>query len=290
MADVGRVDSLGARQRRTRACGAALGVAAQLGVDARRAVVLADRNNTVVRLARTPIVAKVGTSHFRDARLESLQREVAVATHLAAAGAPVVPPTRELPPGPHVWQNLTLTLWEYIEPVRDGPPAAAELAAAIKVVHRVLAGFCGSLPPFTLELDDARTLLQPHRSPTLHRVDRRFLLSVVSEMRAALATLETAWRPLHGSPHGGNWIVTTDGPLLLDFETACSGPLEWDLAALGDEVCDLFPDADRELIPTMRRMRSVCVAAKCWVAPERAPELREAAHVHLRLLRGQPLD
>jgi hypothetical protein len=40
----------------------------------------------------------------------------------------------------------------------------------------------------------------------------------------------------------------------------------------------------------MRRMRSVCVAAKCWVAPERAPEVREAAHVHLKLLRGEEPD
>jgi hypothetical protein len=40
----------------------------------------------------------------------------------------------------------------------------------------------------------------------------------------------------------------------------------------------------------MRRMRSACVVAKCWVAPERAPQLRDAAHVHLELLRGHRLD
>jgi aminoglycoside/choline kinase family phosphotransferase len=77
--------------------------------------------------------------------------------------------------------------------------------------------------------------------------------------------------------------------LLLDFETACHGPVEWDLAALADDALVFFA-ADYELIPMMRRMRSVCLAAKCWVAPERAPELREAADVHLNLLRGQPLD
>jgi len=55
-------------------------------------------------------------------------------------------------------------------------------------------------------------------------------------------------------------------------------------------VLGFFPDADRALISTLRRMRSVCVATKCWVAPERAPEVREAANVHLMLLRGQRLD
>ena len=98
-------------------------------------------------------------------------------------------------------------------------------------------------------------------------------------------------RPLHGSPHDANWLPTAaGGPLLLDFETACVGPIEWDLAALDDETLAFFPDANRELIVTMRRMRSACVAAKCSVAPERAPELRAAAHVHLKLLRGQSLD
>jgi hypothetical protein len=89
---------------------------------------------------------------------------------------------------------------------------------------------------------------------------------------------------------GSNWLLSAEGPLLLDFETACRGPVEWDLAALGDEELAFFPDADRELIDAMRRMRSVCVAVKCWVAPDRAPMLRGGADVHLKLLRGQALE
>lgn len=76
----------------------------------------------------------------------------------------------------------------------------------------------------------------------------------------------------------------------MDFETACQGPFEWDLAALSDEAIALFPDVDYELIQLLRRMRSLCVAAKCWIEPRRAPEVFEAAHVHLRLLRGEPLE
>jgi Ser/Thr protein kinase RdoA (MazF antagonist) len=168
--------------------------------------------------------------------------------------------------------------------------AATETAAAVKVVHEALADFDGALPPFTVELDDARALLQSGRSPALEPADRLFLSGVVSEIEAAVATLDRAWRPLHGSPHDANWLSSADGPLLLDFETACYGPVEWDLAALADDAVGFFPDADRELICTVRRMRSVCVAAKCWVAPEPPAELREAAQVHLNLLRGQQLD
>ena len=50
----------GPRERRRRACEAALAVAGGLGVDGQRAEVLADRNNTIVRLWPSPIVAKVG--------------------------------------------------------------------------------------------------------------------------------------------------------------------------------------------------------------------------------------
>jgi len=156
-------------------------------------------------------------------------------------------------------------------------------------VHQALTDFNGPLPYFTAELGDAEELLRPDRSPALAPADRRFLLGAVRELKAALPRPEAQWRPLHGSPHDANWLQTATGPLLLDFETACHGPVEWDLAALVDEALASFPQADRDLIRTMRRMRSACVAAKCWVAPERAPQLRDAAHLHLKLLRGHQL-
>lgn len=279
-----------AAQRRQLACEAALAVAADLGVTAAGAVIVEDWNNTIIRLGTTGVVAKVGTSHFRDARLESLERELAVSAYLAACGAPVVRPTEEVPAGPHRWRGLTLTLWEYVEPMHGAELRPAAAAAALKVVHEAMAGFDGRLPVFTVELDDAARLLQPDRSPELDATDRRFLLRVVGERRAALGPLGVKYRPLHGSPHGANWLLTADGPLLLDFETACLGPVEWDLSALGDDTIAYFPCADLELLDLLRRMRSICVAAKCWAAPERALELREAAHVHLKLLRGERLD
>lgn len=78
--------------------------------------------------------------------------------------------------------------------------------------------------------------------------------------------------------------------MLLDCETACRGPLEWDLAALDDAAVNLFPEVDWGLIGLLRRMRSACVAAECWTELTRAPEVFEAAHVHLTLLCDEPLD
>jgi hypothetical protein len=277
-------------ERRDLALAAAVSVADTLGVGAERPAILADSNNTIVWLAPAPIVAKVGTSHFRDAELESLARELAVSAHLSGLGAAVVAPVRGLAAGPHRWRDLTLTLWQYAEPSGTVAPEPAEAAAAMSAVHDALAVFPGSLPRFELELADARRFLRPERSPTLLDSDRHFLLSVVGEVEERLGGWVTEPRALHGSPHAGNWLRTTQGLLLLDFETACRGPLEWDLAALDDAAVQLFAEVDFELVALLRRMRSVCVAAKCWVEPNRAPEVREAARVHLKLLRGEPLD
>ncbi len=253
-------------------------------------MLLEDWTNTIVRVEPTRIVAKVGTSHFRDARLESLERELAVAIHLAARGAPVIRPTQEVPAGPHHYRGLMLTLWQYVEPIPGASVAPEQMATALTLVHDALAHFKPPLPRFIVELDDARRLLQRQRSPRLEPPDRRYLLDTVSELQTALGSLGGAWQPLHGSPHAANWLPSEDGPLLLDFETACQGPVEWDLAALADDALGRFPAADHELISIMRRMRSVCVAAKCWVSPDRSPEVREAAEVHLNLLRGQQPD
>jgi len=285
-----RSECVAAEKRRGRALEAAVSVVESLGVVAERPVILADSNNTIVWLAPTPIVAKVGTSHFRDAELESLTRELAVAAHLARHGAPIVAPAGGLAAGPHCWRDLTLTLWQYVEPIGEVVLEPAEAAAVLSAVHDALAAFPGSLPPFDLELADARRLLLPLRSPTLADSDRRFLLSVIDELEETLAGRMCVARPLHGSPHAGNWLRTTKGLLLLDFETACRGPLEWDLAALDDAAVHLFADVDIELVALLRRMRSVCVAAKCWVEPNRAPEVHEAARIHLKLLHGEPLD
>jgi Phosphotransferase enzyme family len=277
-------------ERRALALEAARSVAARLGVVVDQPAILADSNNTIVWLAPTAVVAKVGTSHFRDAELESLTRELAVASYLAGRGSPVVAPADAVDPGPHRWRNLTVTLWQHTPSSETSTVEPPEVAAVLSSVHEALSGYREPLPRFDIELADGRRLLQPRRSPALSLPDRRFLLGVVDELEATLPRQVGELLPLHGSPHAGNWIHTSEGLRLLDFETACLGPREWDLAALDDTALALFDDVDLDLVTQLRRMRSVCVAAKCWVEPNRAHEVQAAAHVHLKLLRGEPLD
>ncbi len=252
--------------------------------------ILKDSNNTIVNLAPLPLVAKVGTSHFRDASLEALDRELDVARHLASKGAPIVFPSADVPPGPHRCADLIVTLWQHYED-RGPPQDDGAFGPLLARVHEQLLDYPGSLPPFMVELEDVGRILRDRtRLGRLRDEDYAFLRAIYEEIRSRVSSIPSDGQPLHGSPHSGNWLNTPAGLLLLDFETACRGPVEWDLSAMGDDALDAFGRIDLDLLVLLRQMRSVCVAVKCWIDPGRAPEVGEAATVHLRLLRGEPLD
>ena len=87
----------------------------------------------------------------------------------------------------------------------------------------------------------------------------------------SLAAEGRLWHPsspaaLDGSPRAGNRLPSAAGPVLLNFETACVGPIEWDLATLGDDALAFLSDADRVVIFTMRcGRRSSC--RRCQPVP-----------------------
>lgn len=73
--------------------------------------------------------------------------------------------------------------------------------------------------------------------------------------------------PLHGEPHfDGNVLRTAEGPVFIDFEAACTGPKEWDLAALPREVATFYPPINTALLEVLELTRSLCVATWCWDA------------------------
>jgi len=51
---------------------------------------------------------------------------------------------------------------------------------------------------------------------------------------------------LHGEPHPGNVLGTKDGPLFIDLETCCRGPIESGLAHVPAEVCVYHPTSTRD--------------------------------------------
>lgn len=276
--------------RRGRALRIAVHLAKKLRLRCDDVKVLRDSNNTVVHLAPSPIVAKIGTSTLRP-NARSLSTELLVARHIAERGGPIAPPADEVPAGPHHVDGTVVTLWAYVTPNADVRVSDADLGHVLRRFHSAIADYPSGLPDFTENLERVRTALENHGATrSLVDPDRKFLMNVLSHIEREVARTEISRYPLHGDPHlDGNVIITDRGPLLVDFEGCCRGPYEWDLTSLARAV-RAYPETDAALLGLLSEMRSLCVATSCWSQYGRSAEVDEAAHVHLRLLRGRSSD
>ncbi len=93
-------------------------------------------------------------------------------------------------------------------------------------------------------------------------------------------------RAIHGGAHDGNLLRIREGVRWIDFDTACRGPAEWDLAHLPPVAAKYFPKVDAELLELMRGLVSAEVAIWCWRAYGRAREVNDAARFHLERVRA----
>jgi len=92
---------------------AAAKVAAGLGVTSHEPLVLADGANVIVHLRPSPVVAKVAasTAVVRPDPARWLQRELDVVSFLAAAGAPVMTPSPEMPATVYHGDGQVMSFW-----------------------------------------------------------------------------------------------------------------------------------------------------------------------------------
>jgi hypothetical protein len=253
-----------------RALAGALAVAAEHGVRCEHPEVMQDATNLLVLLRPAPVVARVTTvtSTFRPGDAW-LAREVAMAGWLAEAGAPVVAPSSELPPGPHEHDGLMLSFWTYVDE-RDRQLDAAEAGRRLLTCHDLLRDFPGALPRLGV-LDEADRILAGLRADgTLDARDAALLRRAGRDVRARIERLALPMQPVHGDAHLHNVINGPGGPLWHDWEDCFLGPRAWDLGCLvatarafgrdpapceaalagyatacGDEVLDVFVDARR---------------------------------------------
>jgi Ser/Thr protein kinase RdoA (MazF antagonist) len=272
------------------ACAAALSVARRYGIEAPGARVIGVWNNTIVHLAPQPLVAKVSSLTGRPAAATALGTELEIAQHLQRAGASIVPPSSLAPVQVHQEGEHVLTFWRLHPHDPDAALHPAAAARTLERVHRALATYQGQLPSFlSRQVRRAGRLLgDPDALPELPVPVRALLAAEHDRLAAALAARALDCRPLHGDPHRGNFLAGPAGCVMIDFESVCSGPVEWDLSALPEAAAGLLP-ADPELLDMLRRLRSVCVATWCWARPGRSAEIDRAARLHLdRLLQPGP--
>jgi hypothetical protein len=260
---------------------AAKALAERLGLGVVEPQVLKLAHHTTLKLGAAPIVARILSGE--PAAAPRMAGEVALGRSLANAGAPVVAPTRNPRPGPYVEPGCIVTLWDFVDHRRaDETRDALAAAEALKAVHAALAALDDALPPFTDGLAAcANRLADRAAMVALGERDRGFLEDRVEALRAELGTPDAGWRPLHGDTHLGNVLMTPRGPAWCDLETACRGPLEWDLVQLPPAARRVFGPVDEGLLERLSELRSVTVAVWCWADADRSPEVREAAEYHL---------
>ena len=237
-----------------------LAVARRLGLPADDPRVLRDKTNVLVHLAPAPVVARVPLTFTLARAPEWFAQEVELAAFLAARGAPVAPPAED--PGPHEHDGLLVTLWAYVDhDVARADPAAG--GRSLRELHDALAGYPGSLPACDRREEVA---------DLLRRLTPSILASAeeLEALRAAVTRLEPLpeGRPLHGDAHLRNVLWTPEGPLWSDLENACSGPVEFDLAALvwrdipgSDEALAAYGEHDPALVEAVQPALAILLAA-----------------------------
>jgi aminoglycoside phosphotransferase (APT) family kinase protein len=245
---------------------AAVALARENGLRVGEPFVLADLFSLMVHLKPAPVVARVATCmpRLRTPIENWLEREIAVTEYLSGRGAPVVAPSRELPPGPHERDGLWISFWTHVPPDPERAPTADDCSAMLPDLHDALRSYPGELP--TLGADDIPRGLQK-----LDRAGDLLSKSDVGLLRASAERLRPFWeapsgdlRPLHGDAHPGNLIAARGGsPVWIDFEDVCLGPVEWDLATIGDPAAVAAhhePDTERMARCTELRALQVALA------------------------------
>jgi hypothetical protein len=207
--------------------------------------------------------------------------ELAVGKHLVTLDAPVVPPAAELPQRVHHRGDFDVTFWNY-QPHHQCEANRDQFAHALFRLHTAMRSFGDALPSYRDELSAVDEVLRdPTRVPQLPERDRILLRSALRRFSEELDDSGTATRPLHGSPHDSNTLVTDAGIRFVDFETACLGPAEWDLAHFSADAVSAYPRShDPNALVRCRALVSVKTAAWCW-ANFRHPSLRWHANHHL---------
>lgn len=267
-----------------RAAAAAVEVAVSQGLDVDGAVVLHSSNRLTLRLTPGDVLARVTPADQRRDQLVELER----ARRLADAGCPVGAAEPSVAPRVHERGGFAVTLWAYHEVVTP-EVAPAAYAGALRRLHAGMRTVALATPRFTDRIAEAQAAADdPDLSPELADDDRALLGTTLRRLRRSVEAHRTQEQLLHGEPHPGNVLGTRSGPLFVDLETCCRGPVEVDVGHAPVPVSGHYPDLDHDLLDDCRELVLAMVAAWRWRLGDEFPDRRAWGRQLLRTLRAGP--
>ncbi|WP_263250608.1 aminoglycoside phosphotransferase family protein [Saccharopolyspora rosea] len=193
----------------------------EVGIDPAGAELIRIGSNAVYRL-RAPVIVRIA----RDGEtIENARMQVAVARWLEAQDYPA---TRAL----HAEQPVEVaghvaTFWVSVSEREEYAPID-QVAELIRRLHEL------DQPGISLPAKDpfGKLDMQLPYLENLSARDARFIRDRIEQLRVEYAELEFELPPgvIHGDANVGNVILDRDGaPVLIDLDSFCTGPREWDL-------------------------------------------------------------
>lgn len=267
-----------------RAVAAAVSTASSLGLRADDAIVLHDSNKLTLRLLPCDVLARVAPAAHQVARFE-----VELARRLTGSGCPVAALEPRVEPRVHERDGFVITLWTYYEPVTPRELTPADYAGALERLHAGMREIDVPTPRFTDRVEQAQQLVANRDdTPALADADRRLLGDTLRNLRGVIGEHGGAEQLLHGEPHPGNVLSTSNGPLFIDLETCCRGPVEFDLAHAPEEVGEHYPGVDRDLLRGCRILVLAMITTWRWDRRDRFPDGRRLGTEWLGRIREAP--
>jgi len=167
-----------------------------------------------------------------------------------------------------------MNLWTYYEPVREVLPA--DYAHALERLHAGMRWIDISAPHFTDRVAEAQRLVDSRdHTPALADADRELLSNTLHSLSRAIGDRGASEQLLHGEPHPGNVLGAKSGPVFVDLETCCRGPVEFDLAHAPEEVSEHYPGVNQDLLRECRILVLAMITTWRWDRDDQLPNGRQ---------------
>ena len=188
------------------------------------------RQNALFRLPKLQLTLRIYSPHEDPSRATLM---VDCARQLEAHGFPAVRSWRGIDEQPVNIHGFEVSVWQWIEQEKRNADAFHAFGHLIRRFHDLDGKLDMDVPPFDPLLKIRRRIERLNNAdgfPRKYLAVLQSALHVAEQREATLRDTTLGEGVLHGDALLGNTISTATGLRLIDFDSVCYGPREWDLA------------------------------------------------------------